>query len=520
MRKMMVIVLAALLAFGGVSALAEAETVYASDFSGGTDGWYPRSTGTAKLSLTEDGALRIEGRDANWHSPGRDFALIPGSRYLMQVQVRQDQADSAGFMISVAHSVDGAESYENLAHGTAAKGEWTELKGEYVAGDYDRFVLYVETTDASTLDFDIRDFVLTAPDGQLEAKPTPEPMVIEAVDELPSLREIYADKFDMGTCVSGRMASTKEIMDFIVSQFNIVTPENELKPDSVLDVARSRQLAKEDETAVAVHFDAARPILECAKANGLEVHGHVLVWHSQTPEAFFREGYEAGAPMVSREVMLGRMENYIRQVMEYMEENYPGVVVSWDVVNEAVDDGDGQLRSSPWLTVVGEDYLARAFEYARRYAPEGTLLYYNDYNTAYDNKLGGIEKLLKALMAEGNIDGYGFQMHHALTSPSIPQISAAVDRIALTGLRLRVSELDITVGNNSEDSFTRQAQMYADIMQILLRHADQFEAVQFWGLTDNMSWRAAQYPLLFDAHRNPKPAFWAVAGSNTQEVTP
>ena len=125
--------------------------------------------------------------------------------------------------------------------------------------------------------------------------------------------------------------------------------------------------------------------------------------------------------------------------------------------------------------------------------------------------------LLKSLMEDGNIDGYGFQMHHGLGQPSMQQITDSVERIAALGLRLRVSELDITVGSNTEDSFTRQAQKYAEIMRLLLAHADQFEAVQVWGLTDNMSWRASQYPLLFDAHRNPKPAFWAVADPDSAE---
>ena len=120
-------------------------------------------------------------------------------------------------------------------------------------------------------------------------------------------------------------------------------------------------------------------------------------------------------------------------------------------------------------------------------------------------------KLLKSLIQDGNIDGYGFQMHHSVAFPSIQQIKTAVETIANLGIRLRVSELDVTVDNNSEGSFQRQAQYYADVMKILIDHKDQFEAVQVWGLTDMMSWRGSQYPLLFDGKGNPKPAFWAVA---------
>lgn len=499
------------LTLGGLAVHAEADpTLYVSDFSAGPDGWVARSMGSAQLAVLEEGALRIEGRTDDWNSPGRDFDLIPGGRYEFSVQVRQDALDAANFMVSVAHTVDGAESYENLAFATAKRGEWTALEGTYVAGDFTRFVLYVETTGAPSLAFDIRDFRLAAPDGLPDAAARPEPMVIESAEDLPSLKDLCADYFDIGTCVGFRMAQQADPMAFIESQFNIITPENELKPDAVLDVGMCMVLSAEDDAAVAVRFNAAEPILNYARGHGLKVHGHVLVWHNQTPDVFFRKGYRSGAPLVSREVMLARLENYIRQVMEYMGENYPGVVVSWDVVNEAIDDTTGELRDSMWLQVVGEDYLARAFEYARRYAPEGTLLYYNDYNTAFLAKQNGIVRLLEQLMAEGNIDGYGFQMHHAVAVPTLAQITSSVERIAGLGLRLRVSEWDVTVDDNGEESFTRQAQLYGDIMRLLLAHADQFEAVQFWGLTDNMSWRAAQYPLLFDAQRNPKPAFWAV----------
>ena len=338
-------------------------------------------------------------------------------------------------------------------------------------------------------------------------------MVIEEADSMPSLKEIYADKFDFGSAAPQMVFRDPKWMNLMQEQFSILTPENEMKPDAVLDVNASKALLKEtgDETAVAVHFDAAKALLRFAQNNGIKVHGHVLIWHSQTPEVFFHEGYDAKKPLVSREVMLGRMENYIKGVFEYLDANYPGVVVSWDVLNEAIDDGSNWLRNSNWKKIIGEDYPNFAYAYARKYAPEGMKLYYNDYNTAVGGKLRGIVKLLNTLIPEGNIDGYGFQMHHNVSFPSIQQIRTAVETIGALGLRLRVSELDVTVSNNSEASFKKQAKYYADVMKILIDHADQFEAVQVWGLTDMMSWRGSQFPLLFDSRGNPKPAFWAVA---------
>ena len=508
MRKLMALMTALMLALGCVPALGESmETVYISDFSSGTEYWYGRGATVAQAPPT---GLRVTERQSDWNSPGHDFDLVEGVTYALSVQVRQQDAESAHFMISVAHARDGAETYENLAHCDAARDKWTTLRGEYTAGAYDRFVLYVETTGAPTLDFEMRYFRIEAPAGTPSLEP-PTPMEILAAGEMPSLKEVYADRFDFGSCAPQQAFRSVDDLSLIKSQFSILTPENELKPDAVLDVSASRRLAAQDETAVAVRFDAAKPLLNFAMKNGIKVHGHVLVWHSQTPEAFFHEGYDTAKPYVTREVMLGRLENYIRGVMEYLDANYPGVVVSWDVVNEAIDDGAGWLRDSNWRKVVGDDFLARAFELARKYAPAGTLLFYNDYNTAMTGKLNGITKLLKSLIAEGNIDGYGFQMHHSVGSPTMQAIKTAVRRIAALGLKLRVSELDIGVPNNGEDSFMKQAKMYGELMEFLSEYAGQLIAVQVWGLTDSQSWRSANFPLLFDASRNPKPAFWAVA---------
>jgi len=477
----------------------ETAVLYQSDFSSGPDGWYARSMGGARLDMTPDGALAITGRSDNWHSPGRDFALKQGVRYELSVQVRQSEKAQAKFMISVAHSLGGMESYENLGSAVVKKDEWTTITGSYTAGKFDRFVLYVETSDAPSASFEMRDFKVNGAE-----------LVFIDKEAIPSLKEVYADRFDFGTAVTFSELFNAERMAFYASQFNIMTPGNEMKPDFLLDVFKSAQLAKTDETAAAVRFDSVKPLLEFAKANGIQVHGHVLVWHQQTPEAFFHEGYSPAKPLVSREVLLGRLDNYVKGIMTYLDENYPGVVVSWDVVNEAIDDGSGKLRESKWLTIVGEDYIARAFEIARKHAPKGTLLFYNDYNTAILVKQMGILTLLKELIPEGNIDGYGFQMHHDVAFPSTMQIAESVRRIAETGLKLRVSELDVTIPDTSEESYARQAKMYAQIMNTLNLYQDQLLAVQVWGTTDDLSWRASQYPLLFDGKAQPKPAFWAV----------
>ncbi|MCR4621612.1 MAG: endo-1,4-beta-xylanase [Clostridiales bacterium] len=501
--------LALAIACCGVNAAAEGgNTVYSSSFIAGMDGWYAR--GAQQVYRTTQATLKVTGRESDWHSPGRNFELAAGVEYTLSAEILQDDADAAVFMISVAHSLNGVESYENLARGTAKKGEWTKIEGSWKAGKYDSYVLYVETTGSPQLSFEMRDFRLTAPLGAPTPQPTEPPMVIEEVKDVPSIKEAYAGVFDFGMAAGPRELNNFTLRNLLAQQCSILTPENELKPDSVLDVEASKKLAAEDETAVAVRLTAAKPLLTFASKNGIKVHGHVLVWHSQTPKAFFHEGYDVNRPYVSREVMLARLDNYIRLVMEGIERDYPGVVVSWDVVNEAIDDGTGWLRDSDWKKVVGDDFVNQAFRIARKYAPEGVKLYYNDYNTPETIKLRGIIRLLEEVMPDGTIDGYGFQMHYKTSYPSLLQINNALKKITALGLRIRVSELDIGVTKNTQSEFEAQALAYARIIKLLLSYSDSLEAVQVWGITDSNSWRRSEYPLLFSAKGYPKPAFWAV----------
>lgn len=481
-----------------VSALAEDEilTGYRSDFSNDFDGWYPRSTGTAELENTGI-FLKITGRTAAWNSPGRDFNLTPGQKYEFSFAVKQNDVDSAEFMVSVAHSKFGIESYENLAKATMKRGVWTVISGTYTPAAYDNYILYVETVANGTIDFMIKDISV-------------EPSGIIYDHTLPSLKDTFSGYFDFGCALNNTQLLDKPRMEFVSKQFNIITHENEFKPDAVIDISASRALAKSDETAVAVTFTRAKSLLDYCKNNGLKLHGHVLVWHSQTPDAFFREGYSSTGAYVTREVMLKRMENYIRQVFEYTETNYPGVIVSWDVVNEAVADAGGVLRKSNWTNVVGQDFVNRAFEYARKYAPEGTLLYYNDYNTPMEPKLSAICKLLDSLIADGTIDGYGFQAHYSGNSPAPSSVRKAFELISGKNLKIRISEMDVGITDNSDLQKRIQAYRYKALFEIFIDYADHIEAVQLWGVTDDRSWRSDEYPLLFDEKARPKYAYYAV----------
>ena len=483
---------------------------YVSDFSAGEDGWYARSAGGAAVSVVDE-ALFITGRTATWNSPGRDFALVPGKTYNMSVLVKQDQVDSTGFILSIAHTRDEEESYENLGTCTAKKGEWTMIQATYVAGRYDKYVLYVEG-GAEDTEFYIKEFTCA------------EKSTSFGKAGIPSLKEVYAEQFDFGTAVTGNEVLDEARMKFYASQFCIFTPGNEMKPDYLLDMAETRKQvrATKDQTTVCVKFDTCIPLLDWAKATGNKVHGHTLVWRSQTPAAFFHEDYATHKPLVSREVMLARMESYIKQVLTWTAENYPGVIVSWDVVNEAAADSGRKLYDCQWVQVVGEDYVNRAFEYARKYAEPGTLLFYNDYNSEMTLKNLMIGDILDSLIADGTVDGYGFQSHYSTTS-NLTKIKSAWINISArklqdgTPILLRVSELDVGIDANDEKNWDRQANFYGELFKIYAQYADQLIAVHTWGTVDDLSWRAANYPLLFDAKTQPKPAFWTLVETPAAE---
>lgn len=342
--------------------------------------------------------------------------------------------------------------------------------------------------------------------------------------EYPSLAQIYKDKFYIGVALSNIDINNTDKAKLVSSQFSSLTCENEMKPDFILDLAAT--LKNGDEECPAINMKNAEVALKFASENGLKMRFHTLVWHSQTPRWFFTEGYSTSpdAPYVSREVMLARMENYIRQVMEYMNTNYPGIIYAWDVVNEAIagsDRADGiRVNDNPWYDVVGPDYVEKAFYFASKYVGEGQKLFYNDYGTYDKTKIMHIRSLVERMREQNiRIDGIGMQDHIGLTDPNILDYQYAINKYAEMGLEIQVTELDIGNGDNSEEGQMKLAARYKAIFTIINNVVDKdlanISSVTFWGLTDDRSWLnkpdTPQYPLLFDKDLNPKPAFFAAA---------
>jgi endo-1,4-beta-xylanase len=343
--------------------------------------------------------------------------------------------------------------------------------------------------------------------------------------EAPGLKDAAPDGMLIGVALGRSQTDGRDphVKALVPRHFNSLTTENELKWERVHPEPDRYDFGPADR-AVAL-----------GERHGMAVIGHVLLWHQQTPGWVF-EG-EDGKPL-DRETALGRLREHIQSVAG----RYRGRIHGWDVVNEAVND-DGSMRKTPWLEAIGDDYVARAFEYAREADPEAEL-YYNDYNVWKPEKRATILKLVNQLRKEGlRVDGVGAQGHWLLGDPSLDQIETMITDIADAGFKVHITELDVDPlprdpqmygadlalktqmreeTNIYADGFPRGkqeelAERYRGIFGVFVKHHESVPRVTFWALTDADTWLngfpvpgRVNHPMLWDREGRPKPAFDAV----------
>lgn len=336
----------------------------------------------------------------------------------------------------------------------------------------------------------------------------------EITFDVAGLAELYEDTFPIGVAIPNSVFNNiSKYEDIIASNFNQITCENETKPDYILDKAASQADLENTYLHAAVKFDTCAPAIEYALEHNMKLRLHTLVWHSQTPEWFFTEDYTDNGELVSREVMLARMENYIADVLGYFKDNYPGLIYGVDVVNEAFDVGNGdengvRMKDNRWYDTVGDDYYYQAFVFARKYASEDMVLYYNDYGCV--NKVDLILERLERAKNEGLIDGIGMQAHLSTDDKIQYKFMFAVKDFCKAGYQVQVTELDIGVKEDSETAFMSQARKYKALFKFMKELKDEGYAINgitIWGISDNLSWRKGEYGLLFDENLEPKKAY-------------
>lgn len=331
------------------------------------------------------------------------------------------------------------------------------------------------------------------------------------------LRTVFAKRFAIGAAIPGADLKDGE-KTLLFKHFGTVTPENCLKPQPV----------HPEEGRYA--FAAGDALVEMARSNGLTVNGHTLVWHSQCPDWFFVDnGQPAG-----RELVLKRMREHIAAVAGH----YAGKMASWDVVNEAIDDGREYLRKSKWLTCIGEDFIAEAFIAARQADPKAELIY-NDYGIEAGPKREKTLRLIRDLkQRKAPITGVGIQGHWSLDYMPLKEIEEAIVAFHAEGLKVAITELDIdvvtksTIGADvnarekgtadpfvnglSPEAQKRLTERYTQLFALFLKHKDKISRVTFWGLHDGRSWlnswprKRTNHPLFFDRSLQLKPAMTSV----------
>jgi endo-1,4-beta-xylanase len=340
------------------------------------------------------------------------------------------------------------------------------------------------------------------------------------------LKDVMPRGILIGAAVNARQVAGGDAMssDIVARQFSSISPENALKWGPIHPAA--------DRFA----FEQADQFVAFGRDHGLALIGHCLVWHQQTPPWVFAG--EGGA-RAGRDALLARMREHITTVVG----RYKGRIRGWDVVNEAVEE-DGTLRKSPWLDGIGEDFIAKAFEYAHAADPDAEL-YYNDYNLWKPAKRAAVIRIVKGLRARGlRVDAIGEQAHWGIDEPPLADIDATLAELAAgTGAKVMLTELDVDVLPRDPDMWgadlskqtalrektniypdglppaqqQKLARRYADVFTLVLKHRATMSRVTFWGVTDANTWLhnfpirgRVNYPLLWDKLGQPKPAFDAV----------
>lgn len=337
-----------------------------------------------------------------------------------------------------------------------------------------------------------------------------------------TLRQAANHRLLMGTALMSRQLSIPRVATLVSQQFDCITPENELKPELVQPLPGE------------FRFGPGDRIVDFARNNQMQVVGHTLCWHNQSPKWLFADANNQPLP---REKALENLRTHINAVAGH----FKGKVIGWDVVNEALADQHGKyLRDTPARKAIGDDFIVKAFEFARAADPNAEL-YYNDYGNENPEKRDKTVRLIRELKSKGvRIDAVGIQGHFTLRDPSTPQkLDDAIAAFAAEGVKVSITELDVdvlprtthgadvTIKENSgqnpyrdglpPDVARKQADYYRAIFTVVMKHRKSISRVTFWGTHDGASWLnfwptagRTNYPLLWDRSFQPKPAFTAV----------
>ncbi|RAW02574.1 endo-1,4-beta-xylanase [Pseudochryseolinea flava] len=233
-------------------------------------------------------------------------------------------------------------------------------------------------------------------------------------------------------------------------------------------------------------------------------------------------------PEEKREIIHNELDRWIAGMMEVSKD----YVKAWDVVNEPMDDGNPyELKTGVgrelaadefyWQDYLGKDYAVEAFKMAAHYGNTSDKLFINDYNLEYNlDKCKGLIEYAEYIDSHGGrVDGIGTQMHISTDSDK-NKIIEMLELLAATGKLIKISELDIGVGVQTNDAtdehYKAQAEMYKFVVQKYFEiiPAQQQYGITLWSPKDSptgSSWRAGEPIGVWTLGFNRKRAYGAVA---------
>jgi endo-1,4-beta-xylanase len=489
--------------------------VVGSDFEDGTtQGWTPRAgetvTATAEAARTGGFGLGTTARAQSWQGPTLNLldTMEHGVRYTFTVWTRLAAGEPASQLrMSIERRVQGTPTFETVVGDTTVTADgWVQLQGTYIlAHQVDFLTVYIEST-GGTASIHIDDFTMTT-------------VALPPIQQdIPDLKDVLADSFPIGAAI-GPVQILGQHAELLAKHFNSVTPGNALKWDATEPVEGQ------------FRFDDPDAMVDFAQQHGMQVRGHTLVWHNQTPAWVFQDA--SGSPLTSspehKALLLQRLDSHIRTVMG----RYAGEIAAWDVVNEVIDENqpDG-LRRSRWYEIAGLDYIRTAFRVAREVDPDAAL-FINDFNTNVPAKREALFNLVSQLRAEGvPIDGVGHQMHINIDWPSVAETEQMLQRFIPLGVDQQITEMDISIYTNSGESFptppperlATQASRYQAMFDLYREYDENISSVTVWGLADDDTWLDSfpvtrkDAPLLFDVRLQAKPAYWGIVDAGVSTV--
>ncbi len=335
-----------------------------------------------------------------------------------------------------------------------------------------------------------------------------------------------------GTCINLYQLRDANTLDLIKKNYNSITLENEMKPDALLG-GSARLISVSDaknrgyyipdnykeQYVPQINFNTVDEVMKICYNNGLRMRAHTLVWHSQTPSWFFRNGYAGNGGFVNSDTMDARLEMYVKTVMNhvYLSE-YGSVVYAWDIANEVM-----HANNSGWEAVYGNNrtnasYVKKAFTYAYQTLDyfkltDSVSLFYNDYNTYME--VNNIIKLVNYINSDRKMcSGVGMQSHLGTNYPSVDYYTQALKSFLNAGFEVQITEMDIT-NKNDQDLANYAYNLYKNI-NALKKNGGKITSITWWGLSDQVTWIDNAKPLLFSTPTTRKPAFDKVIQAYTE----